>query len=193
LSHLGSNHPAEFPHHPTTCTAPRVSHGMQCSSVAIPQLPNQPSTSGRLTARPASARWFSHDPARTPCYNYTTLEGVRGFAAGAWQASDGMGWDGQGEGGLQESAGWTGWPRVAERARLPLAARCDRCDRGKSTWQRPRCPVFCSFTHTQYHILALNPAGHTSHRGAPSHLLSRFVHIPSAILRCRSCAVPSHY
>jgi hypothetical protein len=105
----------------------------------------------------------------------------------------GMGWDGQGEGGLQESAGWTGWARVADRARLPLAARCDRCDRGKSTWQRPRCPVFCSFTHTQYHILALNPAGHTSHRGAPSHLLSRFVHIPSAILRCRSCAVPSHY
>jgi hypothetical protein len=126
LSHLGSNHPAEFPHHPTTCTAPRVSHGMQCSSVAIPQLPNQPSTSGRLTARPASVRWFSHDPARTPCYNYTTLEGGEGvFTAGAWQASDGLGWHGMGQGARGRSAGKcrVDCGRTApERAHLPLAA-----------------------------------------------------------------------
>ena len=32
---------------------------MQCTSAAIPQLPNRPSTFGRLTARPAPIRWFS--------------------------------------------------------------------------------------------------------------------------------------
>lgn len=66
---------------------------MQCTSAAIPRLPNQPSTFGRFTARPAPTRWFSHVGARTHCSNYTTWsrEGARRGREPQWSRMAGAG------------------------------------------------------------------------------------------------------
>ncbi len=78
----------------TTCHTPTLTLAVNCSSRVplpawgrgdaacnapmwpSPPLPNQPSSFGRLTARPARMCWCSHVLAHPHCYNYTARGGA---------------------------------------------------------------------------------------------------------------------